>query len=66
MSDTSKSDDALLMDAWAIIANAGGGDWSTQSADWQAAAKRWRDRFHATLPANVKLEDPSYRGACQG
>jgi len=35
--------------AWGIIANAGGGDWSKETADWTAAACRWRDQYHAIL-----------------
>lgn len=35
--------------AWGIIANAGGGDWKTQTEVWQDAAKRWRDRYHVIL-----------------
>lgn len=31
--------------AWGIIANAGGGEWKTQTDEWQSAAERWRDRF---------------------
>jgi hypothetical protein len=37
--------DAALYEAWGLIANAGGGDWRTQDAEWTAAARRWRDRF---------------------
>jgi len=36
----------LLEYAWGIIANAGGGDWTKESKDWQEAAARWRDRYH--------------------
>ena len=50
MSHTDLLED-LLMTAWGIIANAGGGDWDTQTPEWKAAAERWRDRWHATLPA---------------
>lgn len=39
----------LLYVAWTIIANAGGGDWTTQTDEWVAAAVRWRDRFHALI-----------------
>lgn len=51
---------AALMDAleyaWGIIANAYGGDWSLASADWRAAAEKWRDEhWHAALD--------KYRGA---
>lgn len=29
--------------AWAIIANAGGGDWGKERPDWVQAAEKWRD-----------------------
>lgn len=48
-----ESDDTI-MDAWGIIANAGGGDWTTQTPEWQAAAARWRD---------YALRGPSERAA---
>ncbi len=38
--------DDLLEAAWGIIANAGGGDWTTQTPEWQEAAARWRDAYH--------------------
>jgi hypothetical protein len=38
--------DAAMYEAWAIIANAGGGNWqATQDDGWMAAARRWRDRY---------------------
>lgn len=38
--------------AWGIIANAGGGDWTTQTPEWQTAAARWRDDYwHPLLEA---------------
>lgn len=39
-------------DAWGIIANVGGGDWSAQSPEWQEAAARWRDT-HLVVPPLV-------------
>ena len=39
----------LVEYAWGIIANAGGGDWTTQTDDWQKAAAKWRDRYHEFL-----------------
>jgi hypothetical protein len=39
----------LIMAAWGIIANAGGGDWTTESHEWQRAAENWRSQFHAWL-----------------
>lgn len=46
-----KAREALLMDvvmnAWGVIANAGGGDWTTETPTWQQVAARWRDeQFH--------------------
>lgn len=36
--------------AWGIIANAGGGDWTKETAEWQEAAARWRDEhWHPLL-----------------
>jgi hypothetical protein len=35
----------LLESAWGIIANAGGGNWQSQSHEWVVAAARWRDRY---------------------
>jgi len=35
--------------AWSIIANAGGGDWERESADWQEAAAKWRHNYHLHL-----------------
>lgn len=40
----------LLHAAWALIANASGGRWEEETPEWQAAARRWRDAWHATLP----------------
>ena len=35
--------------AWTVIANAGGGDWTKETKDWQEAAARFRDEdWHAT------------------
>ncbi len=43
---------AALEAAWALIANAGGGDWETQTPEWRAAAERWRDEhWHPALAA---------------
>lgn len=32
---------------WVVLANVSGGDWTQQSAEWQAAAARWRDAYVA-------------------
>jgi hypothetical protein len=39
----------LLETAWAIIANAGGGDWEKESKEWQDAAVKWRDTYFGSL-----------------
>jgi len=45
----------LLEMAWGIIANAGGGDWKKETCEWQEAAARWRDDYHATVwPRHLK------------
>lgn len=47
--------DALEM-AWGVIANAGGGDWETQSVEWQEVAARWRDEhWHKILGVGKAL-----------
>jgi len=44
------SDQTELVDwAWTIICNAGGGDWTKETPDWQDAAARFRDAYHAEL-----------------
>lgn len=49
--------DSPLYDAWAVIANVSGGDWSQQSDEWQSAAMAWRERFHAILAATEPSDD---------
>lgn len=49
--------DELLEAAWGIIANAWDGDWDRASVEWREAAERWRDGYHATLPANTSQGD---------
>lgn len=48
----------LMELAWGIIANAGGGDWSKESPEWQDAAQRWRDQFHDLLGKLTGETDP--------
>lgn len=43
----------LLDTAWSIIANAGGGNWETQTEEWRQAARRWRDEYHKTFPSHA-------------
>ena len=35
----------MLDAAWGLIANASGGDWAKERAEWQLAASRWRDQY---------------------
>ena len=44
----------LLEWAWTVIANAGNGDWTRESQEWQDAAAKWRDAYHAHLPREVQ------------
>ena len=44
MKHTDISED-LLATAWAIIANAGGGNWDRETREWREVAVRWRDRY---------------------
>ena len=37
--------------AWGVIANAGGGDWTKETKEWQEAAARWRDEYFTLLHA---------------
>lgn len=39
----------LAESAWGVIANAGAGDWTRESTEWQEAAARWRDRYHDAI-----------------
>lgn len=46
----------LLYQAWGVIANAGmkvGWGWDSEHPEWVAAAERWRDTWHATLPSPI-------------
>ena len=52
----------LLNLAWGLIANAYGGDWdlASESSGWKAAAERWRDAYHQTLPSSSsEPEEPT-------
>jgi len=56
---TKDAEIATLMDgmeeAWGIIANAGGGNWETQTKEWQEAAANWRDEeWHTAIARNVR------------
>lgn len=35
--------------AWTIICNVSEGDWTKQTQEWQDAAARCRDQYHALL-----------------
>jgi len=39
---------------WLMICNAGGGDWTRESKDWQEAAARYRTQYHAYLARSAK------------
>lgn len=48
----------LAETAWSIIANASGGDWSRENAEWNQAAARWRDDYHAMPESSARAEAP--------
>lgn len=39
----------LIESGWDVIANSFGGNWDQASAEWRAAAERYRDAYHALL-----------------
>ena len=47
--DTVSTVDPIIEAAWGVIANAGGGDWTKETPEWQEAAARWRDEYHRAL-----------------
>lgn len=51
--DGSKTE--LVEWAWAIISNAGNGDWGKETAVWQEVAAKWRDSYHAWLDARKEM-----------
>lgn len=48
----------MLESAWGIIANAGHGNWETQSPEWQLAAVRWRESYHQLVTSGAVGDDP--------
>ncbi|MFZ4777774.1 MAG: hypothetical protein ACOYM3_20590 [Terrimicrobiaceae bacterium] len=40
----------MLERAWGLIANAGGGNWKTQSRQWETTAEKWRDDWIKSAP----------------
>lgn len=40
---------ASIETAWAIIANAHGGDWTQAAVEWVNIAKQWRDQIRNDL-----------------
>jgi len=47
----------LLEWAWALIANASGGDWRKESPEWKEAAVKWRDTWLKTLTSGERCQD---------
>ena len=43
------TEEDMLETMWNIICNAGGGDWSKESKEWQKAAKRIRTEYFKYL-----------------
>ena len=41
---------------WCVVANVSGGDWEKQTHEWQSAAAKARDDFHAIATSlNAKV-----------
>jgi hypothetical protein len=54
------NDQDAIEAAWGIIANAGGGDWTKETPEWQEAAARWRDTVLPDLSARLaEAKQPS-------
>ena len=53
-----KTANELLEIAWGVIANAGEGNWSKESEDWQGAAIRWRDDYFGFLDGITSEPEP--------
>jgi len=51
----------LIHEAWAVIANAGGGDWSKETTEWRSAAANFSDKMHAATrvapPPDTRLRE---------
>jgi hypothetical protein len=45
----SKNEDEVLNLAWGLIANAGGGNWSVETDEWQKAARRWQELYNKSI-----------------
>jgi len=45
---------------WTIICNVSEGNWERQSMEWQTAARKARDEYHALLPSSLSdMEAPA-------
>jgi hypothetical protein len=44
--------------AWGVIANASGGDWDKEPAEWKQAAERFRDDYYKTPTMNEAPSPP--------
>jgi hypothetical protein len=48
----------VIETAWALIANAGGGNWDLEADDWREAAGYWRDRlFEPWIKEQTRLKE---------
>ena len=41
---------------WCVLANVSGGDWTTQTPEWQTAAAKARDDYFQSIRPPVKEE----------
>lgn len=55
MAETAALESKLEL-AWGIIANAGNGDWTKETPQWQEAAAKWRDSYTSGVLCPVTLD----------
>jgi len=55
---TEEKKDRLLEMAWGVIANAGGGDWTKETLQWQGAAHSWGVQAGYRLDGGTDCEPP--------
>ena len=48
---------------WTVIANASGGDWKKESADWQKAAAKFRDECYYKCLDQARAQRPAQEGS---
>lgn len=55
---TQPTADNLIELAWGLIANAGGGNWESESREWRQAAMKWREIHSGWLTERTEHSSP--------